>query len=66
VYYKIEIYTEKEGCIMFYRVIKSKDNQQWTYDFDYLDDAMSWIANESYMDKNCINPVEYEYVIVEI
>jgi hypothetical protein len=51
---------------MFYRVIKRKDGKYWTYDFDDLQDAISWVQSESVLDKNCMNPIEFEYDIVEI
>ena len=51
---------------MFYRVIKKKDGLLWTYDFDELQDAVSWIEQESVLDQNCMIPVEYVYEIVEI
>lgn len=51
---------------MFYRVIRSKDDNIWFYDFDDLYDALSWIDSESYLDKHSINPIEYQYRIVEI
>lgn len=51
---------------MFYRVVKSKDGQVWTYDFDDLQDAISWVKQESVLDENSMVPVDYEYDIVEI
>lgn len=51
---------------MFYRVVRTKNNQSSVYDFDDIEDAKCWIREELSFDENSDNPVGYEYSIVEV
>lgn len=51
---------------MFYRVVRSKNNEVCHYDFDEIEDARRWIELEISFDENGSSPVGYSYSICEI
>lgn len=51
---------------MMYRVIRTKDGQTWTFDFDDKEDARDWVVQEIGFDENCANPQIFTYSIIEV